>query len=379
MEPKTLLDEARRLTGLDDFGDDSFREPMERLIASINAESQLSEFGQAAAPAMMIGRLSNRLQIENWYKRHPEIEEQEIVQPLFISGLPRTGTTALGHMLALDPATRSLRSWEAGQPCPPPDAATQHDDPRLAASRARAEQFDRIAPGLRDALPRSSVAPDECFSLLDLSFISFASDGYFHVPSYVDWLMRHSELLEPAYAYHRRVLKLLQWRCPPRRWQLRTPVHMYAMDALLKTYPDARFVMTHRDPVKAMPSIASLMNMLRRAFLADPEPKALGLELLKNWSQGVQRMVAFRDRVGEGRFFDIAHGDQARDPLPQIRRLYAWMGWTFTPELEASVLGWCGDNPKGDHRPDAAHFGIEADATRKAFAGYMERYGGLFG
>lgn len=373
-----LLNEARQRTGLNDFGDDSFLEPMRQMLRSIEQDSHLSAIGTAAVPEMMIGRLVNRLQIEDWYHRHPEIDTEKIIQPVFITGLPRTGSTALGHMLALDPATRSLRTWEAEQPCPPPEKATEHTDPRIAASRERAAMFDQMVPALRQALPRSIIAPEECFYLLDLSFTSFGTDGFLHVPSYIAWLMEHPETYEPAYRYHQRVLKLLQWRCPPHRWQLRTPVHAYAMDALLKVYPDARFVMTHRDPVRVMASIASLMNMVRTPMLANPQHAALGHDLLHNWSIGMQRLMAFRDRVGEARFFDMAHRDQVRNPIPGLRALYAWLGWTFDDATAARIEAWRGDNPKGEHRPDASAFGIEAAETARLFEPYIRRFHALF-
>ena len=211
-----LLDRARTSTGLDNFGDDSFREPLERLIGSINGECDLSEIRAEVVPAMLLGWLVNRLKIEEAYRRYPEIEDQQIVRPLFVTGLPRTGTTALGHMLATDPRTRSLRCWEAAYPCPPDETCGEIDDPRIAQTEAEGESFNSI-PGIRDAVPVDVSGPDECFRVMLFAFTSSAVEGMLRVPSYVEWVLDSRRDMVPAYLYHRRVLKLLQWRYPSHR------------------------------------------------------------------------------------------------------------------------------------------------------------------
>jgi hypothetical protein len=372
-----LLEEARRKTGLSNFGEENFREPLRRLVAAIDVESRLSEMGKTAIPAMLVGHLANRLEIEDWYARHPEIDDEEIRSPVFIVGMARTGSTALGHMLALDSETRSLRRWEAIKPCPPPEAATQRDDPRIEEARIGAERFDDLVPGMRDALPRSPIASDECLALFNLSISSPGTDGFLHVPSYMAWL--HNDFdMAPAYRYNRRILKLLQWRCPPRRWVLRSPTNMYSIEALHRVYPDARFIMTHRDPVKAAPSSASLMHQIRSVFLADPEPEALGREVVEGWRVALQRTLEFRDRIGEEKFFDVSHRDQTRDPLPQIRAIYDWLGWRFDEGMLTRLSHWRDDNPKGAHRPDPAAFGMDLDRIRANFSFYSERFNALF-
>lgn len=375
-----LMEAARAATGLSDFGDLPFREGLDRLVDAINRESTLSAFGQAAVPAMLVGRLANRLQIEDWYRRHPEIEGEVINDPVFIVGMPRTGSTALGHMLALDPSTRNLRAWESAQPCPPPRAEDAQTDPRIAENAAREAAFEEMAPGVREALPRNPSAPSECLPLLDLSFACAGQDGYLHVPSYIDWLHhRAQDELAAAYLFHRRVIKLLQWRDPAQRWSLRCPVHSYAMDALLAAYPEARFVMTHRAPDKVIPSVSLLMHHVRSLFLADPLPKFMGPALVQNWSLAMRRLLDFRERIGEDRFHDVAHSDQLADPIATVAGVYRALGWPFGDDTARRIAEWREDNPKGSHKPDPAFFGIDQDQLREQFGFYTVRFAPLLG
>ncbi|MDB5985877.1 MAG: sulfotransferase [Nevskia sp.] len=373
----TLLDQARARTGLCDFGEATFVEPLERLVDSINRESRLSKVGRFAVPEMLIAALVNRLEIEHWYTRHPEIEEQQIVAPLFGIGLPRTGSTALGYMLSLDRNTRVLREWESGRPCPPPETMTEHTDPRIAAAQAAADGFEALVPKLRDMLPRGIEGPQECYTLLQLSFSTSALEAFMHVPSYVQWVLSPDFDMEPAYRYHRRVLKLLQWRCPPRRWFVRTPAHMFALDALNRVYPDAQFVMTHRDPVKALPSLCSLMHQIRSAFVTDPQPEAFGRAQAAQWALALERTFEFRARIGEARFFDVSHRRQMGDPVVQIRALYDRLGWYFDPALDDRIRSWQDMNPKGAHPVDSAFFGLDAATLTQQYDFYVLRSTGL--
>jgi hypothetical protein len=375
-----LMASARAATGLDDFGDDSFRSGLERLAASINTESALSDFGRAAMPGMIVKHLSNRLQIEDWYRRHPEIAEERIVDPVFIVGLPRTGTTTLGHLLALDKGTRVLRAWEAAEPCPPPELATADSDPRIDRSDAGARAMEERSPGLGEALPRDgSKAPTECLFLFDVSLASIGVDGFVHVPSYMDWLMTDGlPEMDAAYRYHERILKLLQWRHPARRWSLRGPTHSMTIEALNRVYPQARFIWTHRNPSRVVPSVALLMHTLRCAFLADPVPQKMGPLLIQKWSTAMQRLLDFRDRVGEGRFIDVSHGRQIDDPISVVRTLYDRLGWPYDEAMTARIAGWREANPKGSHNPDPSIFAIDDDALQARFAPYIARFSSQF-
>ena len=377
MNVDDLVKEAQSRSGLDDFGGDSFREGLERLVKSIDEESTLNEMGKVAAPEMLISHLINRLEVEHWYRMHPEIDEEQIVAPLFGIGLPRTGTTALSCMLAQDPGTRSLRTWEANKPCPPPEKATENTDPRIAGSAAGMEAMLQWAPDMRDMLPWDAQGPIECLSLMFLDYKFQAYEAYFHVPSYIEWVNSSACDMEPAYRYHKRVLKLLQWRCPPKRWSLKTPTHMLYIDTLNKVYPDARFVMTHRDPGQVVPSIADLLRAVRSGFEADPLPRWVGPHVAEEWALALSRLIAFRDRIGEGRFFDISFRAFMSDPIAEITKLYRWLGWEITPDISRRMLAWQENNPKGTHRVRAEDFNLNEAAVREQYRFYIDRFGAL--
>lgn len=375
LNAQILMDQACELTGLSDFGEPSFRKGLNKLVESVNKEAIPTELGELAMPGNIVAKLVNRLQIEECYRLHPEINEQEIKTPVFITGLPRTGSTALGHMLALDKDTRSLRGWEAAEPCPPPDISIKND-PRIDKHLKNLADIELMAPGLTEALPSNEHAPDECFFLLEYSLTDVAFNGFYHVPDYEDWAMTEGLAeMDAAYAYHKRILKLLQWKTPAKRWVLRSPIHSLHMNALLKTYPDARFVITHRQAEKVLPSICSLIILLRNCFLKNPEPIALGKRQVKQWELALRRLMEFRESLGEQRFFDIYHSEQTLDPEPGLRKLYEFLGWKFSEDFASDLTTWQQNNPKGQHKTDPSAFGLDLDAIKQRFGFYNDRFG----
>jgi len=375
VKTQDLIDAACARTGLDDFGGDSWREGLEVLVRSTNEEGALSEMGDSVLADQYTGHLVNRLQIEDWYRRHPEIDDQEIVAPLFGLSLPRTGSTALSFLLALDPARRSLRTWEAQQPCPPPESATEDSDPRIAAAQAGIDFSAQMFPDFVGMLPSSATGPQECLFPLALEFRSQLFEGSARMPTYHDWLFACD--MEPAYRYHKRVLKLLQWHCPPTRWWLKTPSHMYAVDALNRVYPDARFVMTHRDIASVIPSVCAVMFTLSKPLTNEPDPEYWGRHNTELWDVALHRTLAFRDAGGEDRFFDISFADMQTDPIGAVRRLYAWLGEELTPVAESRMAEWWDANSRkrhGTHRYRPEEYGLDADALRERFRFYTARF-----
>lgn len=376
MKVDELIDAARSRSGLNDFGRDSFREGLERLVDSINRESKLNELGAIAVPEMLIGLLINRLEVEDWYRRYPEIDDEEVVAPLFGVGLPRTGSTALSFMLAQDPNNRSLRVWEAGKPCPPPQSATQHSDPRIAQCRANMEAGLERCPERREMLPWDAEGPIECLYLMFLEFKFQAFESAVHVPSYIEWLNSSADM-EPAYRYHKRVLKLLQWHCPPKRWSLKSPTHMLYIDGLIKVYPDARFVMTHRHPAQVLPSLADLLWSTRRELLADPMPRWYARHAMEEWALAIRRLLDLRDRIGPQSFYDIAFRDFMADPIREIRGLYQWLGWELSAGAGNLMLAWQDSNPKGSHKVALEKYGLDKDLIDRTYDFYINRYAEL--
>jgi hypothetical protein len=347
------------------------------IVRSVNDDADLDEQGEAVFTGMVVSLLTRRLDIERWYADHPEIGEQEIGSVLFGVGLPRTGSTALSYLLAQDRAVRSLRVWESSQPTPPPELEGEDDDPRFVATREAMSGLGSLPEELKSMLPSSADGPAECLDLLNLSFRCAMLDTVAQTPSYGAWLLDCD--YGPAYRYHERVLKLLQWHRPPNRWRLKTPAHMFAIDALDAVYPDARFVITHRDPAKVMPSLASVETAVVRMYTGKADPHYFGKHCVDDWDHALRRFLAFRDRVGEERFYDIAFDDLQSDPVGSVRGLYDWLGEDLTPDTAAAMQTWWDGSQDdrsagGGHRYTPEEFGLDADELRERFAYYSERF-----
>ena len=371
-----LLARATAATSLDDFGEDSFREGLERLVASAAAEARLSERGAAAFDAMLVDMLSWRLQIEHWYHLHPEIDDQEIVAPLVGLGLPRTGSTALSCLLAEDPAARSIRAWEARFPCPPPETATELTDPRIERAQRAMQQRNQMFPRMQTMVPSSATSPTECQNFMAYDFKSQLFLPFAQLPSYTDWLIHEADLV-PTYRYVKRVLKLLQWRCPPTRWRLKAPTHTLFIDALVEVFPDARFWMTHRDIAAVIPSVADLYFEMARAFSDHVDKTYLGRVNVNMWELGLRRLIAFRDGGANQRFFDIQFAPFQRDPFPILTQLYRFLGEELTDAAQTRMRSWRQNTPRdkhGTHSYTASDFGIDPGRLRQQFRFYSDRF-----
>jgi hypothetical protein len=371
-----LIERAKAATSLENFGDGGFREGLEILVASADAEANFTEAGKAAFDFQIIDHLSNRLQVEDWYARHPEIDDQEIVAPLIGLGLPRTGSTALACLLAEDPAVRSIRNWEAMTPCPPPETATQHTDPRIAKAEASMARRDVMFPRMRIMLPSTATGPTECQTFMAQDFKSMLFQAFARVPTYSEWLNHQADLV-PTYQYVKRVLKLLQWRCPPNRWRLKNPSHSVFIGALDKVFPDARYCMTHRDIGAVLPSVADVYYELSQAYSDDVDKVFLARQNAEWTELGLRRLIAFRDAGADHRFFDIHFAPFQKDPFLSLERLYAFLGEELTPEARARMAAWRENMPRekhGAHTYDLAEFDIDLKALRERFRFYSDRF-----
>jgi hypothetical protein len=377
-DERGLLDAARRATGLDDLGDDEFRGPLQMVLQGLETEARLTLVGRIAARQDVIGLLANRLRLEEDGKRHPEIGVQEVPHPLFIVGLPRTGSTLLHHLLAQDPGSRVAQAWEVMFPSPPPEAGSYETDPRIAKAARQLAWFDALTPEFKAIHPLGAQLALECIAIMSPTFLSPRFHTTYHVPTYQEWLERQD--LRPAYRFHRRFLQQLQWRAPARRWVLKAPSHLFAFDALLETYPDARIVQTHRDPVTVLASVASLTAVLQRAFTDEIDPLEIGQEVSRRWTNGLDRAMQLRrsGRVPAERFVDVHYHELVRDPLAVVRRIYAHFEIPLTEAAEAPMRRFLAENPKdkhGAHRYSARSFGFEADDLARRFKAYREYYG----
>jgi hypothetical protein len=368
--PGDLMDAAVARTGLEDFGDDSFREGLEILVRALETEARLNARGEEFIYRRIGLHLAQRLKVEDWYRRQPEIDDVMLEPPLFGIGLPRTGSTALSFLLAQDPNVRYLRSWEAAQPCPPPSTVLG-DDPRIAAGD------QQVVAGSRHHVPQDAHGPMECLDLMALDFTSQIFQAYAQIPSYSAWLVDRADFTS-TYDYERRVLKLLQWGEPVRPWRLKSPAHVLSLDYLDRVFPDAKFVMTHRDPTEVILSVADVYADIVGGFTDHLDRRYLGELNVQQWSIGMERAVKFRDGGADNRFYDIGFRAMQADPVGEVRRLYAWLGDPVTDEFENGMRAWWAENAeKREPHPKAElnSFGLDLNAIRPLFANYIDRWG----
>ena len=366
MTTAELVEAAVRQTGLDDFGDDSFREGLEVLVKSLRDEAQLNARGDAFIHQRIVGYLGQRLQVEDWYRRHPEIDDVPIDAPLIGLGLPRTGSTALSLLLSQDPAVRYLRKWESSQPCPPP-STVQGIDPRIPL-----DQGEMI--GTRRHVPGDIHGPMECHELMALDCKSHIFQSFAQVPSYSTWLVEKADLTS-TYAYQRRVMKLLQWGEPTRTWRLKCPSHVLWLGHLDRVFPDAKFVMTHRDPTDVMLSVSDLYADIIGTFTDHVDRAYIGRLNIEHWSSGMQRALRFRADGAENRFYDIDFRAMQSDPIGEVKGLYTWLEEPVGDEFEARMQSWwthaAAEREPSSHA-DPAEFGIDLDEVRPRFAAYVD-------
>lgn len=370
-----LEDGARAATGLEDFGSSYYREGLERIVDALNTEADLNDIGRVIQHATISNALIQRLKIEDAYSRHPEINDQEVGGPVFVIGLPRTGTTALSQLVAADPQFRSLRMWESQAPTPPPEAATQHTDPRIAQAEAGLKMLDEMFPLMKTLYNSEPTAPTECQDLMGMSFRTFHFDGAVRAPRYLAWLMDCD--MRETYIFHRRVLQLLQWHCPPVLWHLKTPVHMFALDALVEAYPNAKFLWSHRDPAKVMGSVCSLIRYVRSWSSDRNDPQELGAEQVDSWVEAVRRAMDFRARMGHERFADVSFADLQTDPVQTLQTSYQRLGLRFTQATADAVGQWAKAHKpgsRGAHDYDLADYGLTPEGVRERFADYLAAY-----
>lgn len=377
LDAEGLIDAARRQTRLDDFGSPEWREPLAIVVKGLREEARLTPLGRLAARGDLTALLATRLRLVEDRRRHPAIAAEEIRRPLFIVGLPRTGSTLLHHLLAQDPAARVARAWEVMFPSPPPERASYGHDPRIARAAARLRWLDRLAPDFKTIHPLGAQLALECIAIMSASFVSSRFHTTYHLPTYQAWLEEGDA--RPGYTFHRRFLQHLQWRAPAERWVLKAPAHLWAFDALFATYPDALVVQTHRDPLSVLPSVASLTAVLQAAFARDLDMAEIGAEVTHRWAGGLERGLQFRRSGGvpAERFVDVHYHDLIGDPLATIRGIYRHFDLPFTPGAETAMRAHLARNPKdkhGAHRYALEAFGLEAGVLNDRFKSYREAF-----
>ena len=372
-----LLSEAvgrHRGDGEPDAGID---EPLRILCEGLESTAALTPLGRWATQRYLDRLLDVHLDLAHHAAGDAVDASREIDNPVFVIGAPRTGTTALHRLLAADHRHRVPTGWEFLFPLPPPEPDTADTDPRIDLAAAELTYPQSVSSGLRTIHTYSATMPKECLSAMSFAFRSEEFISRYELPAYVEWL--GSCDMAPAYGTHRRVLQVLQERMPARRWVLKSPVHLQAMAELAATYPDATYVVTHRDPADVLASVTSLIATMRAAFSDEVDAVAIGAYHLDLYSRSLGQLVE-HDTSGllpPDRTVHVAHADIVGDPDRVLAQVYATLGYDLddaTSEAVRSVLSEEREDKVGAHQYDFDDFGLDRDAVGEAFAPYRARF-----
>jgi len=368
-----LIEKAQRSTGFERFDSESFREGLGILVDDYNKQN---------APEPLVARMAdtiesalvNRLKATAYLDSRPELLKRPVERPLFVFGVPRTGTTLLSNLLAADPNRRSALTWEIDDPVPPPTTETLFTDPRAIARLEQERQMLAANPEMGKYYRNSAIYPNECMFFMISDFKGLLWEGKGKLPAYREWLF--STDMTSAYEYHKRFLQLLQADAPG-VWNLKMPSHGLWLETLLKIYPDARLVWTHRDPLTATGSFCSLMSLSNRSAIGTVDKEWVGQNYPWQAVEHADRIMDSRDRLGEDRVVDVHYADLMRQPIETMRKLYAALGDDFTAEAEGSMQRWLDDNPQGKfgkHDYKLGEYGLTPEGVRASFERYLSRY-----
>jgi hypothetical protein len=378
LDPDRLVELALAATGLDDFGEPTWQPGLERYAASLRTEAHLHELGEQIAAGEITEYLSTRLGLVDWRKQHPEIAEVDVTPPIVIVGQARTGTTILHDLLAQDPANRVPLTWEVDRPLPPPESATYHTDPRIAASQELLDGVELVIPGFQAMHPMGALLPQECVRMTGCDFRSMIFPTQYRVPSYARWLIDEADMA-PTYRWHRLFLQHLQSRHPAPRWVLKSPGHLWCLGALLTEYPNALLVQTHRDPLRIIASLSSLMSVLRRLGSDDISIPDIAGEFADYLAEGLDRSVAARadGTVPADRVVDVQFRAFMTDPFATIHEVYARLGLQLEAGAEQRMRDFLADNTTekhGGHQYTWSDTGLDLHEWRERTRAYQEYF-----
>jgi hypothetical protein len=375
LDPACLIAAARQQTGLHSFGSNPPGEGLDVLAASLDREADLALFGRFAAAWDLTRLLSTRLVLAAEEAAAPEIRDRPIEAPIFIAGLPRSGTSFLHALLAQDPANSAPLCWQTIYPYPGHRALGRKAGPARVARQFRA--FTRLEPELPSLHPFDAFSPQECTEITAHTFASLRFDSTYDIPSYRGWLDRHGHLA--AFQFHRRFLQHLAHRQGDRRWVLKSPDHVFTLDAIRAVYPDARLVFVHRDPLKVLPSVARLTEILRRPFARHVDRLRIGQQIRRDWSLGMRRIIeASAPGVWPpGQIWHVHYRTLVADPLATVATLYRHFGLPLTAEAEAAMRRMVTSRPNGGYGRNVYRFeqyGIDPAQERLQHRDYMVRF-----
>ena len=374
---QTLAAEARKTAGLDDFGDPWIFENLDALIPFLNSEAELTEVGAAGAQTMIVTSLVNRLRHVDLIKRHPEILDEQVDVAAVVVGLPRTGSTMLHRMLSSAPGMTGVKWWECQNYAPFPGEARGDAEPRRAAAKQYLDYMLEHAPDLMSIHPMDIDQSDEELIIMNQLFSSTMIEAMFFVPSYARWLIEHSRTR--CYPDLKEILQSLQWQDQRRKgakWVLKTPGHLMALDAVLETFPGAKIVMTHRDPVSTVPSYCSMMTTLLH-MASNVDRARIGTFWEKRLAELLDLFMATRAKVGSADFIDVRYTDLTTHPIEQGKRVLAEAGIPLTPEIVEGMEDWVEANRREDRAPHLyalSDFDLTREDVERDFATYRAAF-----
>ena len=375
LEPSSVVAAAVKAAGSPDLGSDSYREPLKVFLESCGREADLTTFGRLLISKMTAAALANRIALHQWSLDHPEVHSERIDSPWVIVGLPRTGTSVLSMLLGLDPMARPLLQWEAAHPIPPPTLEESAEDPRIAQTAKELDGLMKLNPPLKAMHPFGATLAQECVSLFLYDMRTLALEIQAHVPTYARWL--ESADMAPAYAQHRLALQTLQSRQPTDRWILKTPNHLWHLEALLAAYPDALIIWTHRDPGPVITSLASLANAGQRPLTSRTDPRPTAEEWKRKCAFALGSAVAFDEKSEPGWCQHLHYESLMDDPVETVSGLYKHFGSEVSDLHARRMEAFLEHRPKdafGHHRYDPADFGWTYEGLAEEFRDYTDRY-----
>lgn len=379
LERAALLQEAEIATGLANWGSNPhFTIGLDALINATEAMNPPPEL-RANVHGRIMQILTMKLRMVDDELRHPEILESAVVRPLIVIGLPRTGTTILYDLLSLDPACRAPAEWETFMPWPAPEIASYDSDPRIDVINGMYAQMLEKSPELTDIQRLDATRPGECNHIMTHHFASTNFPAELAVPAYGDWFLHNR--VPGQYASHKRVLQQLQWKGPRGNWLLKSPVHLFDLEGLLATYPDAQLVWTHRDPVLTISSISSMVHALIKAQGVDVTREQVGRDQWETWRLGLAAGTGSRldNPAVEKAIIDMAHSEVVKDPVAAVRKIYRHFEREFSPTHAARIDEFIRSNPAasriGKHRHSPEEYGLDPAVIRAELAPYYRRFG----
>lgn len=378
MSVESVLEMAGKLSPVADPTPGLFAGNLELLINSINDEARMSEAGVAACTRMLASAQAKRNEVSHWLANEPRIGEQSVERPVFLTGLPRSGTTYFQYLFDREPSLRMMRTWEGDSPCPPPAvdpaSAKARRDRCADQHRQRREQDG----GASDSFHLSDAdGPQECVMIMDQTFGNAGHYWTFRVPGYFERVFDTIDMTA-CYAHHKRVLQTLQWQAPPTRWALKWPCHLLAMDNILQVYPDAAMVVTHRNPVAVLASNCSYAAFLRAKFSDHVDLAELGQQMKDLVGRHIRALVNFdAGRAAGGLIAHVDYNQVVADPGAAMVEVYRSLDLELTPEVRQSIASWRTENPpgkRGVHAYDLSDYGLDAKEVAEEFAFYTERF-----